>query len=623
MIGADTVFHVLTEFRFDVGSAIANSKTLQGQVESLSGAADQALFSFQRMSAGIVANMGLGSGGILGMLTAAVQASDKFYTSQLAFSNIIMSNVGHAFTFKQAMAESESIMDTINKKAQEFALPSGEMLQMTKLIGATLMAHGLDSSAMPKSIDLSRQFLKSAPTLGIDPTLASGQLLDMVQGRASMNDTLFQRVSNETAAMKPFGGSSQKFNALEPAKRLQVLTKALAQFSSNVDVVKANAMSLSGEMRRLGEAIKGPFSILRPLGDVLLKYLLPIFHQVNDYLRREGAQVVKQISSVVEGIIKNPVKAIVNLMQIKKASEDLRQAGHIMKFAGEMQFLGWILSKLTGIARLANPILGIVSAALGTITVGMMEANPYLGAILKWVGIIFAVIAAGARFPIVFTAIGLALQHILIPLGIIWGALQLFSRAAAIAKIADAKALAAMLPEISLALNKFTTAFGFLWDAFMVAFDGVAEFISPLFRVSYYVGALVDIITLLADTTVKTIAGFQGLYFAITQGITNMINYVRSKFGLDSIAPSAGLGDAFNAGVDDILEKYFSKIGEGKGIVQQNVNVNGGVHINNSFKENMEPDRIAFSLKSQFLKAANNRTQARGRSLSTSNAGAF
>jgi hypothetical protein len=49
-------------------------------------------------------------------------------------------------------------------------------------------------------------------------------------------------------------------------------------------------------------------------------------------------------------------------------------------------------------------------------------------------------------------------------------------------------------------------------------------------------------------------------------------------------------------------------------VVQQTTNINK-VEIRNDFKEQMEPDRIAFTLKDQLLKAANNPGQAAGRSL--------
>jgi hypothetical protein len=166
---------------------------------------------------------------------------------------------GSIGTFQERMATSASIMEKINKLAQEFSLPSGDLLDMSKLLAATLVPKGLAGTNFGTAIDISRNFLKAAPTLGVDPGLAKGQLLDAIQGRASMGDTLFQRLMNETAAFKPFNkqGGPQAFNALPAPERVKLVGLALKQFASDMDVLKGNAMSLSGEMRRLGRSDQG------------------------------------------------------------------------------------------------------------------------------------------------------------------------------------------------------------------------------------------------------------------------------------------------------------------------------------------------------------------------------
>jgi hypothetical protein len=622
---ADQVYRVVTEFRFDVGHAVASSETLQGAVGNLSQAADEALFSFQRLSLGLITSMGLGSGSLLGILGSAIKSSDKFSQSQRDFTNIIMSNIKGAFTFQDVMEHTEGIMDSINKKANEFSLPAGELLSMSKAIGAILLNKGLDDPSMKKSIDLSRQFLKSAPTLGIHPGEAQGQLTRAIMGGASMGDTLFLRMAAETSAMNPFskGGGAQAFNALAPEKRLNLLTKALAQFSSNVDVLRGNAMSLTGELRRMQEALTGTFSIFRKIGDSILDSLLPVLHNANNYIRREGQQIADSLAGIIKNMLTSPEKTLVNLMQMRKAKEDLGQAGSIMGFATVMHGVGWVLSKLTGVAKLAHPAVGWVSLAVGTIATVAKEANPYLGKFLMGLTGIVAVIAVAIKFPVVLGVIGVALTKILLPLLALWGVLQLFSRAAAIAQVDDAKKIALLMPRFTEVLGKLQRAFQPLIDGFMTIFDGVADFLSPIFRVSFYFEGLISVMEWIADTTAKVIAGFQGLTFAILQLFTNLWNKVAEFVpGMSEIGPSGSVAEAFNSGVDDILTKYFDRSNEGKGISGQTVNINK-VEIKNNFKENLQPDRIAFSLKEQLLKVSQNPTQARGRSFSTSQSGAF
>lgn len=152
-------FKVITEFRFDIGHAMLESKTLQGQVEKISTAADNALLSFQRVGMGLVAQMGLVSGGVLGFLYDAIQASDKFSQSQRNLANIFLTNQkafgDQGLTFQQAMTNASKVMDTIHHKAMDFSLDPNDLLNQTKLIAPVLVSHGLDGANLATSIDLS------------------------------------------------------------------------------------------------------------------------------------------------------------------------------------------------------------------------------------------------------------------------------------------------------------------------------------------------------------------------------------------------------------------------------------------------------------------------------------
>ena len=126
-------FHVLTEFRFDFAHAVTNSQTLQNEVGKISDAANGAMHSIQRMGIGLVTQMGLGAGGILGFLYNAIQASEKFAQSQRNLANILLSNnevfKNGGFDFASAMGQSEAIMENVIKKAREFALTDSKIVR--------------------------------------------------------------------------------------------------------------------------------------------------------------------------------------------------------------------------------------------------------------------------------------------------------------------------------------------------------------------------------------------------------------------------------------------------------------------------------------------------------------
>jgi len=77
---APTAFKVLTEFRFETGAAVISSKKLQDAVDGISQSADDLLFTFQRVSFGIVGSFISGpGGGILGVLATAISSSETLF----------------------------------------------------------------------------------------------------------------------------------------------------------------------------------------------------------------------------------------------------------------------------------------------------------------------------------------------------------------------------------------------------------------------------------------------------------------------------------------------------------------------------------------------------------------
>lgn len=578
---APLLYNVLTEFRFEIGSALLSSEKLASATESISQAADNALFSFQRLGAGIVASMGLGTGGLLGGLGLALQVSDKFAQSQRDIANIISANAGGTLSWADALATAENTMASINKKAQEFSLSTTDMLATTKQLGAVLLSHGLDTTGLGKSVELSRQFLKSAPTLGVDAGQSSQQLVRAILGDASGNDTLFNRLTGETTALKPFGGAggTKAFNALEPAKRLDLLTKGLAQFSSNVNYVRGNAMSLSGEMRRFGETIKGTFSILKSVGDVIMRPVLIAFNGLNNYLQNQGKKILDSFAGILSKSFENPKQILASFLQASKLASDVKLASTITGVVGGLLAL--------------NHVLGLLGISIPFVTIGLR-------------GLAIAVAGIGGFVALVTTIFGYlfaTLTKILVPLGLLVGFLQLISRAIAYARIADAQNLAEILPRFAEAFRILKFVFQPLFDAF----DALAEFISPLFQVSIYARAAASVLEFLANTLLLARATFQGIVFALLE----LFNQVKSFFtggGFDFSSVST----AFNAGIDALLEEALGQVNSGEAVVNQVTNI-GKVEIKNQFKENMEPDRIAFSLTKQLMKAAQNPTQSRGR----------
>lgn len=597
MVG-DQVFKVLTEFRFEVGGALLSTNQLQGAVDKLSNSADNALIGFQRMGLGIVAQFGLGAGGVLGTFYTAIKAADKFKTSQLALANV-MGNQGDSFADRMGMAR--DTMEHINKLAAEFALPADDLLQMTKILGPMLKSKGLAGVNFSNAIDISRSFLKSAPTLGVDPGLAMGQMQNAIGGHASMNDTLFQRLTGDTQTMKQYSGNTKAFNALPDAQRVEVLRKALSEFSKDTEVLAANVKTLRGQMQLLGDAISGTFSILKPIGQVLLKPIVEVLMMVNARIRTEGAAMATSFARLLEPWVDSPKRMVASLMQLRQLKSDVQLAGTIVSITGAFIALHAVLNFL-GVS------IPIVTVALGRF-VAVTEF--FGGALFTLGGGVTGVMGA-------VNGLFMILTRILAPLMLLVLAFQVISRAVAVAKINMLERLAGFLPRIMEAGAVLSRVF----SVFDEGVQWIAESISWLFDPTQFLG-FIDLIAIftssfefLSDVAALAVATFQGLAFAIMEFVSQIKSFMTGG-GFNYKA----IGNSYSAGVDQMIEKIYGKIQDGSGgIANQTTNI-GKVEIKNEFKEQVEPDRIAFTLVGQLQKVAANPVQSRGRSLmgSTSN----
>lgn len=592
------VFHVVTEFRFEVGSALLGTEKLQSAVEGVSSAADGALVSFQKLGLGVAAQFGLGAGGVLGVLGTAIKSFDKFKQSQLALANVMGTS---ADPFAERMLAAATSMEKMRGMANEFGLPVDDLIQMTKLIGPMLnnertkSGQGLAGPGFSTAIDMSRSLLKSAPTLGIDPGLVAGQMQSMISGHASMSDTLFQRLVSDTQAMAPFKESGSKgFNALDGAKRVEVMRKALAQFSKDADVLAGNVNTLRGQFTILSNQLTSSVSVLRSLGEALLVPIISVLKRANSFIAKEGLQIFQQLARGIGPLIKDPERLIATLMQLRNLKGDVSAATKVVSIAGA------ILGAASALSFFGLKI-PVVTSALG-----------WMAAMITAIEGPIKALTIGAGFGGILNSLVMLITRILGPMILLVGIFQLFSRAIAIARINDAKRLLELSPLIA----KVAATFSRIFDVFNEGFGKFAELIAPIFQVTGFLEFFIDILESLSEVTMLAMAGFQGLVF----GILETLNQAKSFFTGGGFN-GAAISDAFNAGMDQMIERIMGGVDSGEGSLSSNVTNIAKVEIRNEFKEQQEPDRIAFSLKDQLLKAAQNPTQKRGGSMQAATVG--
>lgn len=619
------VYHVVSEFKFEIGQAVLGSQTLQSAVEGVSQAADNTLLSFQRMSLGVAASMGLGTGGVLGIILESIKASEKFGETQRKMANIFLSNqdkiAGGPVSFMEAMSAAGDVMEKVQKQANKFGLPASTLAATTAQIAPALFSSGVAGDNLSTAVTLSRGLLKSAPVLGVDPNMVQGQLLDLVNGRGSAGDTLAMRLMNETSAFKEVGGGKHgaggsksplaSFNALSAAKRVDILSRALLQFGSNADVLKANAMSLTNQFQIMKDSLVGMYSILRPIGQVLANFTQEAAVALNKFFKEDGVRIIAHFSSTIKSILGDPKTFIERLMQVSAIKKDVSSVEgvlHSSTIGASIASIANILLKFAGsTVSLPVTLISVVFGAITTFFDAFQRIFPLAGPMIKFAAI-FATIA-GVLF--MFPALVPILGGVAAIMSALFVFFQLLSRAANIAKIADAGQMANIFVKFEQLGNFAIKVFSKIASPFINIFEGIAKWISPLFMVS-------GLLNFVADSLINIVACLS-LFEAVISGVLSSISTFMDYFTSSEMMTNpkgifGAVGKAYGEEYNRVMKENLDSLNDPtKGAISNQVtNVNGGIHLHNDFKENMQPDRIAFTIVEQFKKISKNPVSSRG-----------
>lgn len=626
------LFKVATEFKFEIGAAVLGANKLQGAVDGISKSADGALFSLKRMGISAGLSLGFGSSSLLGVASKAIFAFDKLTDQQLKFSTIMAANkdrlTGPIDTFADRMIVARQQLKLLAGDAQKFSLGESELVGTFNLLNAQLLSKGLAGKNFENARSLSRNFLKASPFLGVDPGLARGQLLRSVEGGASRGDPLFRRLTGETQSMKEFVGSAKKFNQLKPHERLNKLISALQEFTSQTEEITARTKTLNGSIRTFKNIVGGIDGILIPLGAVLQKAVVRVIQGATMVVGKEGRVIFESIASMIKPFASDLRGTVINLMQLSKLQQDLKSSSQGLAVLGISTGLGAMFKWMFKIKKI--PVAAIFGGlASGVFVVGEamrragVEATSLFGVLIR----IGAVLAGGlilAKFGLlipILTGIGVVASAIIPPMLAFLALFQIFSRAAAIAKVADMAEMPALLAEASVLMVRFQNIIGKLAKPINDIFNAIAESISFLFQKTIlmkvglsifegFIGTL-EFIGFSIDLATSALSGF----------IEMMMKIVENLSSGNILGMLDGTQDAFSRGFDEMMAFQGRDVNGTQMGTSNNVTNIAKVEIRNDFKENMQPDRIAFSLKEQLLKTAQNPTTARGRTFTRSGYG--
>jgi hypothetical protein len=629
---ATELFKVATVFKFDAAQAIVESNALASSVDKISGAAEQAKASIQNLGISYLLSFSGAGGGILGLLGSALKSSDLFTKSQLSFTNIISANMSHLTgtigTFTDQMLVAKKIQNDIIADARKWAIPATELLEFTKSLSAFLVPKGLAGENFKAARDFSRNLLKSAPILGINPQFAGQQAIRAVEGQAGIDNPVFRRLLNE--APEPFKAENVKtakeFNVLPIAKRFDILNSAMNKFSSNMDVLNARANTLSGLFQRLKDLFYGFSSVLKPLGDVIIPPLVKVLNYAIKMIETKGAELVKIMARFIGPLVENPKKMMLGLMQASKLSEDIGKSAGYTALVVSLMHLKHAFAWFKG-TNIGGGVVNAITLWSNKIPVLGWILNKF-GGVFTWLTSKVSVFMSGGFFKVFGKLFGL--------FGVLTILFQAMSRAAAKVKINTLEAFLDKSTVFADSITRIKESLSRLMLPINTIIDGLADVMSLeifgkgsflISALSWALSGLADVLESVSMAVLEVWAAFRGLVAGLMALIIEIPTLMKQMFTpkmftTDGIADlGATFGKILEFGMDEYKKTIKDNLyaldnnTEDKSVANNVTNI-GKVEIRQDFKEQQEPDRIAFTVADHLKKLATNRRSSSGRSMS-------
>jgi hypothetical protein len=635
---APKIFRVLTEFKFEVSGALLSSKLLHSSLNEVSDAAKEAKQSLFGLGSSFLFRAGLG-GGLFGFASSAVMAAEKFAEGQRSFANIIGANLenfsGTVDTFVGRMGVGAEAMRKIARESQKFGLSEADLGQQAKLLGGFLSPKGLSGTNFEVPIELARNLLKSAPILGVSPGDVEGQMIRMLEGQASTGDPLFRRLGAETKALAGFT-DPKKFNMLPITQRLDLMRKALNTFGNDADVNADRLNSLSAQMNVFSSLVKGADSIFMGIGQTLRKFVVNSLTYVNARIDVEGRAIATSFGNILEMVLREPISSFEKLLHLGRLKGDLEATERTFATTGLVVGLAHIAKWAGIISGRFIPLLGVFTVFanfLGSLSADMYRFNPIVAGLVETFGKVTlllgsagVIIAALAGFKVLGATLAF-IGGLIPPIAAAFMAFSIVSRAIAKAQVESASVLPEFTARLAQSLEKLTKAMVKIFTPFEVVIEQFSKLLVPFFSIKQSGSALLDFLEMFASAMdsignfiIRNLAFVSGLFEAIFVGLEKIFEIVENR-GIGSLVFDKGVpNEVMDVMGQGLLNGYRQFINQAKidagsgGLFTANNQITMNVEMRNDFKENMEPDRIAFTIRDQLTRAAVNPTQAIGKS---------
>jgi hypothetical protein len=620
---AKVAYEVVAEFVFEEAVAIAATNKMTRAVENLSKKVDQSIFGVARMGAAYLQSFAFGGGGILGLLGSAISSSEKFRNTQIELANVMISNrfknaAGEYVQFNEAMEASVPILDKISKTARNANISTIALANSTKLYSTVLGAKSdFDGDVFGQSIDLARVQEKARAALNLDSTNMTQQILNAISGNLSKGTLFGQRIFAESGdVFKQAGVSDVKgFNALKVTKRVEILTRAMDKLAGGAEIVEARSQSLSQRLLRLRDSFVGLDSVLRPLGNTLMNVVGPALDIIIDQINTKGRHIVRLLNMFFNNFAATPEQLYLNTKQFASLHGDIAAAGKSLRFLAISIFalkgaaaLG-ILPSGMGVAGAAMATGAAGIGGVGAAMYGLFRVVKFLLPVLKFVGGIVGTVAAQFAGLVFF--------------------FQIFSRAVAKAEIQYYKLLSVFGDAFLDKLDEFSNLMGIITEPFNTVIEYWSDLIAELLvsttvfeivlgafnllnKVVFGISVAIGGINVALRALGAGLGAFFGTLFQIMENPTSLLNPETFVSPLDNMFEA--MAREGNASAERLIDRLMGRSDTSAPEVKKD---KMDVKVTNTFniKEQIEPDRIAFTIDDQLRKINENRRSAVGRPL--------
>ena len=609
-----TAYKIVSHFKFEVGAAVASSQKLESSLGRLSNQVKGINDQFKILFASTALQLTGGQAGIIGFLKNATSASNDFYTAQRKLATVLTGNAkffkNPIENFNKNMKISKDILTDMVKEANKFGIGVNNFIGTFNALNPFLIPKGAAGENFQETRKMSRNLLLGSTLFGLTPDQARFQLQTLIQGNlGNPNQSLWSALRQE--APEVFGRMTPRgFNALKMSNRVEKINKAFDKFMGKSGVMAAHLDDVSTQMKILNNLFLSMGSVLKPVGDVLRRPILDALKRINQFLMTQFLESMEILARAIKPFVQDLDALEVTFRKLASlgGSYNLSKqfSGLLFVIVELRKHIPWVAKQFTKIGVAAS---GGLIATLGQVLKWIFKTDTVLKAFGKTLKFIVAGIASYLKF--------------FIPL---FTLLRVVDSAKAHAKVEDRKMFETHAALLANKLSTVKETIITIIAPFTYLIDLMGKMISPLFQVSYWIEKVHGFINKLnlQEFFTEVSRGFI-FFFATVQAGLSLLGNLAKEF-LKTITPGTGQFMQFSkmkenmggivqnsedfikfnrdrhlANFDKFLETQLEKAGK-----PQTINNIGKVEIRNQFRENLEPDRIAVTIKETLLNAVQN-----------------